>query len=196
MSTCRRRGSILQPAGARIELDLTPGAAIAESIISMIDSDRDGATSTDEQHAYANAVVSALEITVDGRSLPLRLETAAFPTLADVRRGEGTIRLQASVSHSPLSAGAHELFFRNGHLTRQSVYLANALIPESARVSVTSQQRDGQQSQLTIEYAVADAAAHFTWIWLLPGLAAAVGAVGLAWRRSLSSRLAKRAIHS
>ena len=41
-----------------------------------------------------------------------------------------------------VSAGAHRLLFRNAHLAGHSAYLANALVPESARVAVTSQRRD------------------------------------------------------
>ena len=51
-----------------------------------------------------------------------------------------------------MSAGSHRLLFRNAHLAGHSAYLANALVPESARVAVTAQRRDRDQSELTIEY--------------------------------------------
>jgi hypothetical protein len=103
---------------------------------------------------YARAVVSALLIEVDGEALPLGLSSSTFPQLSALRRGEGMIRLQAGAAHRRLSTGPHQLFFRNAHLEQQSVYLANALVPEGVRVSVAAQRRDGDQSELTIDYSV------------------------------------------
>jgi hypothetical protein len=60
--------------------------------------------------------------------------------------------LRATATPPRLSAGRHHLFFRNAHAAGRSVFLANALVPDDARVSVTAQRRDGEQSELTIEY--------------------------------------------
>lgn len=144
----------LRTDGVAIEFDLTPGVAVAESIIAVIDRDRDGSLAIEEQDLYARAVVSALLIEVDGEALPLRLSSSTFPELSALRRGEGVIRLQAGAAHRSLSTGAHQLFFRNAHLEQQSVYLANALVPESVRVSVAAQRRDGDQSELTVDYSI------------------------------------------
>ena len=144
----------LQTDTVLIDLDLTPGVAIAESIISMIDRDRDGSMSIEEQNHYARQVVSAVQIQVDEEPVPLHLSSLTFPEPSSFRRGEGMIRLRAIAPHRSLSAGAHRLFFRNAHLNQQSVYLANALLPESARVAVTGQRRDGDQSELTIDYSI------------------------------------------
>jgi len=70
------------------------------------------------------------------------------------RRGDGTIRLHIEATLPEVAAGSHRLRFRNAHLAGQSAYLANALVPESARVAVTAQRRDRDQSELTIEYTV------------------------------------------
>jgi hypothetical protein len=156
-----------------IELDLTPGVAVAEPIIAAIDRDRDRSLTIEEQDLYARAVVNALQIEVDGELLPLRLISSTFPDLSALRRGEGMIRLQADAGHRSLSTGAHQLFFRNVHLKQQSVYLANALLPRSARVSVAAQRRDSDQSELTIDYSIRP-----EWIpasgWLLVCMTATV----------------------
>ena len=149
----------VQPDGVSITLDLTPGTEVADSIITMIDRDRDGALSADEQQAYASAVLRALDVRLDGEPLSLRLTSSTFPPVSALRRGEGTIRLRASASHPTLVVGKHQLFFGNGHLARQSVYLANALVPESPRIAVTEQRRDSEQRQLTIYYSVSAASA-------------------------------------
>ena len=168
--SAHRRDELLQAAridvarhAVSIELDLTPGIDVAESIVAAIDGDRDGALSSHEQAAYTNRVMGALDVSIDDASpLSLRLVSSTFPDVSAMRRGEGMIRLRISATPpaTTRTAGRHQLFFRNTHAAAQSVYLANALVPEDDRVSVTAQRRDGDQSELTIDYAVRDA---LTW---------------------------------
>ena len=153
----------------RIDLDLTPGIDVADGIIAMIDHDRDASLSREEQRAYASEIVGDLQITLDGAPLTLGLTSSAFPELPALHRGEGVIRLQVSATHPSLSAGADQLFFRNRHLSGQSVYLANALAPEDARISVTEQRRDPYQRELTIGYALARWSASLA-VWLVISL--------------------------
>jgi len=108
-------------------------------------------------------------VTLDGAPLTLGLTSSTFPELPALRRGEGVIRLQVSATHPSLSAGAHQLFFRNRHLAGQSVYLANALAPEEARISVTEQRRDPYQRELTIGYAIARGSASLAG-WMVISL--------------------------
>ena len=55
-----------------LELDLTPGVAVADAIIADIDRDRDGALSADEKRAYVERVLDAIELRVDGQLLQRR----------------------------------------------------------------------------------------------------------------------------
>jgi len=161
----------LQPGGVDVELDLTPGIEVAGSIIATLDRDGDGSLSATEQRGYADLVVGATRLTLDGTALPLRLASATFPDLAGMSRGEGTIRMQAHASLTGLTPGSHQLFFRNTHLAGQSAYLANALVPENPRIiSVTAQRRDPDQTELTIVYAVRAEASIASSAWLLLGL--------------------------
>ncbi len=157
-----------------ITLDLTPGIAVAESFLSALDHDRDGALSRDEQRAYAGLVVSALEVAIDDRPLQPRLVSWSFPEVSAFRRGEGTIRLKIHATLPGVAAGPHRLSFRNTHMADHSAYLANALVPESARVTVTAQRRDRDQSELTIEYTIRADSADATLAWVLGSLAAAL----------------------
>ena len=174
----------VDPDRVELELDLTPGIAVAETIIADIDRDRDGWLSPHEQQAYAARVVSAVELEVDGR--PLQVQTAAltFPDLDTVRRGEGTIRLRSAAILPPQSVGAHQLFFRNTHRQDLSVYLANAVAPTSDRVAIAAQRRDRDQRELTIDYTVRTGPAAQTRAWLLVSLAIAFTMAGLLRRRS------------
>ena len=54
------------------------------------------------------------------------------------------------------------------------MYLANALVPESDQVAVTAQRRDGDQSELTIDYVLRAAPATSTPAWLLGSIGAAM----------------------
>jgi hypothetical protein len=144
----------LRPHVVDVDLDLTPGIAVAESFISTIDSDRDGAISAQEERRYANEVMRDLVIALDGRPLQMQLISSTFPDLDAVRRGEGTLRLRARATLPSASTGSHRLLFKNLHLPDHSAYLANTLAPENTRISVTAQRRIGDQSELTIEYDV------------------------------------------
>jgi hypothetical protein len=164
----------LQADRVTVDLDLTPGAALAESIIATIDRDQDRVTSREEQNAYVAGIVYQLEIALDGQRLEPRLTSSAFPALEALRLGAGTIRLQVSASHRPLASGRHQLFFSNHHLARQSVYLANALVPAGSRLSVEAQRRTADQRELTIDYSAGAALAGVSSSGVLAGLVAAI----------------------
>jgi hypothetical protein len=183
----------LEPDSVVITLDVTPGIAVAESCIAALDRDRDGSLSTDEQRAYAGQVVSALKVEIDERPLQPRVVSWSFPELSAIRRGEGTVRLNIQAILPRVSAGSHRLLFRNAHLAGHSAYLANALVPESARVAVAAQRRARDQSELTIEYTVrADSTSTVGWV--LVSLAAAL--VMVRFRTSIEARAARCGDHA
>ncbi|MET0553230.1 MAG: sialidase family protein [Vicinamibacteria bacterium] len=147
----------LEPDAVQITLDLTPGLAVAESFIAALDRDRDGSLSADEEARHAEQVVHDLEVALDERPVVPRALSTAFPDLASLRRGEGTVRLTIRADLPGVAAGPHELRFRNRHLAEHSAFLANALQPEGAALVVTAQRRDPDQSQLRIAYTLAPA---------------------------------------
>jgi hypothetical protein len=144
----------LQADRVTVDLDLTPGASLAESVVAAIDRDQDGVASPDELNAYVGAIVGHLELSLDGQRLEPQLTSSSFPTGEALRLGDGTIRLQISAAHRPLTFGRHRVFFRNRHFARQSVYLANALVPANSRLSVGEQRRTVDQRELSIDYFV------------------------------------------
>ena len=164
----------LRDNGVTIDLALTPGVEVADAIVASSDRDGNGVITADEQNAYGQDVLSGLTARLDGARLPLRLHGVSFPTVDELRDGTGTIRIQLDASHSTLRNGRHQLFFSNGHHAGQSAYLANALVPESARVSVIIQRRTVDQRELTIDYSVGMAQARFASSGLMIGLVAAV----------------------
>jgi hypothetical protein len=176
----------IDPGAVKLELDLTPGIALAEAIIADIDRNRDLSLSEDEQRAYAILAISALTIEVDGTPVRAQLGVTSFPDREALRRGEGTIRLQATAALPRLSMGPHQLLFRNSHHPDRSVYLANALVPDSDAVRVTAQRRDGDQTELTIDYVLRPAPATSTGAWLMGSIVGAMALLVIGIRRSRS----------
>ena len=162
----------IDPGTVHVELDLTPGIALAEAIIANIDRNRDGSLSGDEQTAYAALVVSALTLEVDGTRVRAQMSDASFPDVEAMRRGEGTIRIQSAAMLPRLSAGTHQLLFRNSHHPDDSAYLANALMPGSDRITVTAQRRTEDQRQLIIDYVTGASPVTSTVVSLLGSIAA------------------------
>ena len=63
----------IEPTRVDIELDLTPGIALAPSVLGEIDRDHDGNVATAEANAYAARVLGEIRLEVDGRPMPLEL---------------------------------------------------------------------------------------------------------------------------
>jgi len=144
----------IQPDRVHLELDLTPGVAVADRIVQRIDKDGDGALSMEEQQTYARQMLSAIALRVDGAPLQMTLVASHFPDVEAVKRGEGTIKLDVDIVVPLLSAGRHQLFFHNANDPDSAAYLANALMPENDRISIARQVRDASQRELTIDFDV------------------------------------------
>jgi len=159
----------VEPGRVDVELDLTPGVSVAEAIIADIDRNRDGSLSVEETRDYERRVLNAIAMEIDGQAIRLQPGAATFPDPGAFRRGDGTIRLRSTAALPALSTGAHQLLFRNRHRRDLSVYLANALVPDSDEIAISAQRRDGDQSELTIEF-VSRPAAPGLWrsasLWL------------------------------
>jgi polyphosphate kinase len=145
---------IIEPSEIRLQINLTPGVAVAEQVLARIDRDRDGAISKNEAAAYAQLLMHDLTLRVDGRKLELKLTASEFVEPAELRTGAGIIQLEVSAISGPLAAGAHRLTLENRHLTTMSVYLINAAQPRFATVQITRQKRNENQSAGEIEFTV------------------------------------------
>jgi hypothetical protein len=176
----------VEPDHVELELDLTPGVAVAPDVVGDIDCDRDGTFSPAERTAYAARVLDAIVLQVDGQLLHAQLASVAFADADALRRGEGTIQLRSRAPLPSLSRGRHEVFFRNLYHREGSVYMANALVPDSDRVRVTAQHRDGDQSELTIDYLMQDDSDMSQVPWWLVGVAGCAVCVLFGMRRHVA----------
>ena len=159
----------IEPDRVQIELDLTPGIAVADDVIRQIDADGNGTLSPEEQQAYVRRVLGDLALRVDdGPPLELKSAVSTFADVGALRDGVASVTIRSEARVRLLTAGPHRLFFSNHHAAAASVYLANALVPESDHVAVTGQERDGDQRELTIDFVVGGtpAAPSRRWIWM------------------------------
>ena len=171
----------------RIEahINLVPGVAVFPIVLSAIDTDDDGVISDAEQLGYADRVLHDLSLSVDGKRLPLRLISAAFPETAALQQGRGEIQLQFD-AQVPRSGFNRRLTFENRHQSRIGAYLVNSLVPGDPDIGITAQTRNYEQSLYRLDYTDASASPALLsstswsdwWAWL--GSAAIVLAAGLA----------------
>ena len=175
----------IEPGDVRLDLNLTPGVAVAEQVLALIDRDRDGAISPSETAAYAELVKRDLLVHLDGRRAELKLTAFDFPTPAELRTGEGIILLEFSITPTALAAGTHQLALENRHLPTISVYLFNAGQPRSGLVQIAAQKRNGNQSTGEIEFTFHPPANPSKWGRVIAALAALLIAVcaGMGWRK-------------
>ena len=178
----------IDPDRVELELDLTPGIAVADVVLSEIDVDRNGLISAAEARAYSDRVLSAIALDVDGIPLRVELVDSTFPAFDSVRTGEGTTRIQAAASMPRLADGLHHLRYRNTYRSDIGVYLANALVPASDRVIVAAQRRDLYQRDLVIDYQLSRQPASTARRGLSVGVAGALILIANLWWRTRTRR--------
>jgi hypothetical protein len=137
-----------------LEIDLTPGASIADKIIGLIDRNADGRITEAEAETYGRGVLTDVLLNVDGDRIDLTLDRVEVPSTAEMRHGIGTIQVRASGDVAPRMSFTRQLHFQNNHHAESSVYLVNALVPADSGIGVVSQTRDTKQRNVRIDYTV------------------------------------------
>ncbi len=143
---------VIEPDRVRLQINLTPGVAVAEKVLALVDRDRDGVISTNEAAAYCELLKHYLIVRLDQRDLKLKCTASYFPGPAELRTGWGFIQIEFSATPGQLAPGAHTLFFDNRHLPKLSVYLINAAQPKSGSIQITKQTRNENQSIGEIQF--------------------------------------------
>ena len=142
----------VEPSGVRLQINLTPGIAVAEQVIAEIDRNRDGVISPNEAAAYVKSLQRDLALRLDGQRLELKLTGCEFTEPEELRTGSGIIQIEFFATPGPLATGSHRLTFENRHFTAISVFLINAAQPRSGTVQITSQKRNENQSAGEIDF--------------------------------------------
>ena len=137
-----------------VSMDLTPGVAVVDQVLAVIDQDRDGRVSIDEHRAYAHSVLKDIRVELDEKVVALSVADTTFPTLHEIKAGLGVIRIKATAAVGPLADGRHTFSLTNAHLPAISVYLVNALVPKDRTVKIGRQTRDQLQKHYRLEFEV------------------------------------------
>jgi hypothetical protein len=144
----------IEPGEIQLHINLTPGVAVAQSVLGLIDRDRNGVISTNETAAYAEMLKRDLVVRLDRRNVELKLAALNFPEPSELRTGWGVIQLEYSVTPGALARGPHQLSLENRHLPTVSVYLFNAGQPKSPAIQILGQKRNKIQStgEITFDF--------------------------------------------
>src|SRR4051812_34962048 len=106
----------IEPGHIRLKINLTPGVAIAEQVLTLLDYNRDGIISTNEVERYAETFQRDLVAELDTHPLKLKLTSSDSSATSELRTGFGLIRLEFSLALNSLPRGAHRLTLDNRHL--------------------------------------------------------------------------------
>jgi len=137
-----------------VSLEFTPGVAIVDQLLAVMDKDHNGQISKKEAAAYTQRVRDDLKIQLDEKPLTLTGAETSFPTPTEMKAGSGVIRIKAAIPVKPLSNGTHTISLTNAHLPSMSVYLVNALVPKDPSIKITKQTRDEFQKTYRLEFNV------------------------------------------
>ena len=137
----------------RIDLSmrLVPGVAILPQIMTLVDTDGDGAISPLEARAYALRLSQELIVDVDGHRLSLHPVSATASPALLFQDGLGEIRADFRIDVPPRQ-GDRRLRFVNRHQGRISAYLVNAEVPRDSDINLVAQQRSADQSTYALDY--------------------------------------------
>jgi len=136
----------IEPSEIRLDINLTPGVAIADKVIRLIDGNHDQVISTNEALAYAELLRRDLGAGLDGKKLKLELAASAFPEFSELGTGWGIIQIEYVLKCPSLTAGHHSLALKNRHLPSISAYLLNATQPAASSIQISAQKRNDTQS--------------------------------------------------
>jgi hypothetical protein len=137
-----------------LDMDLTPGAVTAASIVALIDRDEDGVVSPTEAADYGRRLLGDLGVELDGQRVAMTLVRIDVAPVGELREGIGTIRVSAIGAHGSHLVGQARLSFRNDHDPERSAYSVNAMVPADRTLSVFRQDRDRSQRSIDILYDV------------------------------------------
>lgn len=170
--------------GAQIRL--TPGVAVFPVVLASIDADADGRITDAERSAYAERLLRDLSLTINGDPLPLRLVSANFAKIEEMKEGRGEIQLEVR-ANVPSGGPNRRLIFKNHHQNVIGAYLVNSLVPGDPGIRLTAQNRNVDQSVYQLDYVQAGVPSRplfFAW-WsgdrLLTGVAALLILARFAW---------------
>jgi len=143
----------LVPGALRLELNLTAGTEVANTVLASLDMNADQRITEAEARAYAQGVLERSSITLDGVRVSWTLENVRVPPYRNLQLGTDTIKIYA-VDERPDRSGAHTLSYHNQYQPAKSQWTANVFLEPGAgwQYQVSGQRRSDDGQQLTVNY--------------------------------------------
>lgn len=143
----------LAPGTVRLELDVTPGPAVAGAVLRSLDARPDRLITDAEARAYAERVLAQSAILLDGVAAAWRLEKVSTPPYDALRLKADTLKIYA-VAARPDQVGSHSLSYHNRYRPADSQCIANIFLQPGPglRYRVTGQTHSDDGRVLTVSY--------------------------------------------
>ena len=143
----------VQAAQVGVEVTLLPGMDMASKVYALLDTDGDGGISESERSAWGKEFLSRQTVTLDGRPLPITLQSVRAAPLSEMKEGHSEIVVHFIADLGPGVRGAHALMCANRYSPVPCSYQSNGLVPKDPSVRITAHRRDEQQHELTLDVA-------------------------------------------
>lgn len=145
----------LAPGQVTLQLDISSGAQVADSVLRRLDADNDGQISSDEAKAFGRFVLDQTDLTLDDRPAAWRLERVEAPPYQNIRDGADTIKIHAVARRSDRT-GFHTLTFENRYNPAKTQAAANVFLrPGRWRYHVGGQTHGADGRRLAVYYETA-----------------------------------------
>jgi hypothetical protein len=143
----------LAPGQVRLELDLTPGPAVAGALLKALDPDNDQRVTAPEARAYAQQVLNQSSLVLDGAPARWRVERVETPDYASLKLQSDTLKIYA-VADRPDRPGPHTLGYDNRYQPAKSQCIANVFLQPGGgwRYAVTGQKHSPDGRSLTVAF--------------------------------------------
>ena len=150
------------PSQVGVEVTLVPGIDIAPKIVALLDADGDGVFSESESAAWSARFMAAQSVTVDGQSLPLKLEGTRASPLAEMNSGHAEIIVHFTADFAALARSPRTIVCANRYEPIPCSYQTNGLVPKVPSVRLNLRGRDERQQEITLAAEFSKVAASAT----------------------------------
>lgn len=141
----------VQPSQVAVEVTLVPGIDIAPKIIALLDRNGDGLFSDAESTAWSAHFLAGQRVTVDGRSLPLKLTGIHASPLMEMIGGHAEIVVSFTADIGNLAQGPHSIVCANRYEPIPCAFQINGLVPKVPGVRIINHRRDERQQELALD---------------------------------------------
>jgi hypothetical protein len=143
----------LAPGQVRLELDLTPGPAVAGALLASLDHNGDRRVTDQEARAYAAQVLGQSSLVLDGAPAHWRVDRVVTPDYQALKLESDTLKIYAVADRAD-RPGPHTLSYDNRYQPAKSQCIANIFLQPGGgwRYAVAGQKHSEDGRALTVSF--------------------------------------------